>query len=141
MAIRIKAKSFGPIQVRLGLDGIVLYGGEDGDPSPVPPHDTPVDLLLASLGACIAKSIEMAAAQDRQHLAPFRVEVAARKATDLPNRIGMVDIRIIGRLTEDDGLSARLVRKAKSICTVSNTLNCTINIDAGGSDRDSRGGH
>jgi uncharacterized OsmC-like protein len=132
MGIRIKPKSFGPISVRFGSEGNLLYEGPDGEIGAVPPHATPVDLLLASLGACIAKSLEIVAGQHRQPLAPFSVQVAGQKATDLPNRLGSVDIRIVGRLTDDADLSSELVRQAKSICTVSNTLNCTLTLDHDG---------
>ncbi|MDV7143869.1 OsmC family protein [Tropicimonas sp. TH_r6] len=129
MGIRIKPRSFGPISVRSNGDGVLLYAGQDEDFAAVPPHGTPVDLLLASLGACIAKSLEIVAEQRNQRLSPFSVEVAGKKATDLPNRLGSVDIRVVGRLTDDADISTELLRHAKSICTISNTLNCTISLD------------
>ncbi len=129
MAIRIKPKSFGPISVRSDGGGALLYAAQQGAFSAAPPHGTPVDLLLASLGACIAKSLEIVAAQEKQPLSPFSVEVAGQKATDLPNRLGSVDIRVYGQLTEDAEQAVELLRQAKSICTISNTLNCAISLD------------
>ena len=129
MGITIKPKSFGPISVRFNGDGTLLYSGEQEKFADVPPSGTPVDLLLASLGACIAKSLEIAAGQRKLPLSPFTVEVAGNKATNLPNRLGVVEIRVVGQLAEDLDLSIALLRQAKSICTISNTLNCTINLD------------
>ncbi|NDR58786.1 OsmC family protein [Aliiruegeria sabulilitoris] len=129
MGIRIKPKSFGPIYVRSNGDGALLYADRPEDFNAVPPHATPVDLLLASVGACIAKSLEIVAEQRGQTLFPFSVEVTGKKATDLPNRLGSADIRVVGKLTDDAELSVELLRQAKSICTISNTLNCPISLD------------
>ncbi|SDL44899.1 OsmC family protein [Aliiruegeria lutimaris] len=129
MGIRIKPKSFGPIYVRSNGDGALLYAGQHEVFDAVPPYAIPVDLLLASVGACIAKSLEIVSAQRGQTLSPFSVEVTGKKATDLPNRLGSVDIRVVGKLTDDADLSVELLRQAKSICTISNTLNCAISLD------------
>lgn len=129
MGIRIKPKAFGPVSVRFGSDGELLYDWQGGDLAGPASHVTPVDLLLSSVGACIAKSLAIVAEQRRLALGPFSVEVAGKKATDLPPRLASVDIRVVGRLTDDADVAADLVRQAKSICTVSNTLNCKISVD------------
>ncbi|SNS98576.1 OsmC family protein [Tropicimonas sediminicola] len=127
MGIRIKAKTFGPISVRFDMDGALTYAGQGGEFSAAPPQGTPVELLLASVGACIAKSLEIVA--EERPLPPFSVEVTGTKATDLPNRVGSIGIRVVGKLSDDADRSAELLRRAKSICTVSNTLNCEITLD------------
>ena len=56
------------------------------------------------------------------------VKVTGIKAPDLPGRVETMHITIIGTLAEDASLAARMVRQAKSVCTVSNTLNCEVTI-------------
>ena len=75
MAIRIKPKSFGPVQVRFEGGNALLYSSNGKDFQTASPGGTPVDLLLLSLGACIAKSLEIVADQRRTELSPFTVEV------------------------------------------------------------------
>lgn len=129
MAIKLKPKSFGPVRIRFD-GGDPLHYARNGDVfSAAPPTGTPVDFLLLSLGACIAKSLELVAKQRQIPLSPFTIEVTAQKATDLPNRLGSATIRVVGRLSDDAEEAAELLRQAKSICTVSNTLNCTITVD------------
>ena len=128
MAIRIKPKSFGPFHVRFSEKEALLYAHNGEDFSATPTHGTPVDLLLFSVGACIAKSLQIAAEKSQSKLSPFTVEVIGEKATDLPNRLGSIGIRVLGPLTNDEDQSANLLREAKSICTVSNTLNCKITV-------------
>ena len=129
MAIRMKPKSFGPVRVRFEGGGALLFSRNSEDFDTALPIGTPVDILLLSLGACIAKSLEIVAVQGKTHLSPFTVEVTGQKATDLPNRVSSVRIRVLGRLTEDADQSAELLRQAKSICTVSNSLNCAIALE------------
>ncbi|WP_068115839.1 OsmC family protein [Tropicimonas marinistellae] len=129
MVVRIKPKSFGPVRVRSEGGDTLLYARNGEAFDTAPPQGTPVELLLLSLGACIAKSLKIVADQPQTHLSPFTVEVTGQKATDLPNRLGSVDIRVLGRLTDDAEKSAELLRKAKSICTVSNSMNCTIALE------------
>ncbi|RYH11355.1 OsmC family protein [Tropicimonas sp. IMCC6043] len=129
MAMRIKPKVFGPITVLYGGDGELRYRGPGEDHGAASPGGTPVDILLASVGACIAKSLKIAADQRVKPLEPFAVDVTGTKATDLPNRLGTIGIRVIGRLTDEAGLASEVIRHAKSICTVSNTLNCTFELE------------
>ncbi|AVO37496.1 OsmC family protein [Pukyongiella litopenaei] len=129
MAIRIKAKSFGPVRVRSDGGDTLLFGLNGDALGATPPQGTPVDLLLLSLGACIAKSLDIAAGQAQVQLTPFTVEVTGQKATDLPSRLGSVGIRVLGQLTDDAGQAEDLLRKAKSICTISNSLTCTVALE------------
>ncbi len=129
MPIRIKQKKFGPVFLRYGDDGAISYGmTADSVDNPHPPVATPVDTLLASLGACIIKSVEWAANQKKANLNPYSVTVSGLKAGDLPNRIERLDIRVSTSLTEDPDLASEIVKQAKSICTVSNSLNCEVTL-------------
>lgn len=130
-ALRIKQKKFGPVYVRYEGNETLLYGTNMmAVDKASPPTKTPVDIMLASLGACIVKSIEWVAAQKKTPLNPFCVEVTGVKAGDLPNRVETLTIRVDNRAVNDPELAETIVAQAKSICTVSNSLNCTVLLSA-----------
>ncbi|MFC7064352.1 OsmC family protein [Brucella rhizosphaerae] len=84
----------------------------------------PLDLLYASVAACMALSARIAATrlELREKLTDVRVEVKGDKAHEGPSRIERFDItfHFDGDLTEDE--KHRLAEMAEEICTVSNTL-------------------
>lgn len=129
MTTKLKPKSFGPIFAL--FDGSDTTGFAVGDPSQVSPHpptQTPVDMLLASLAHCLVKSVEWAADQHNVVLPPFMVKVEGTKARDLPNRVAKMHVIIIGDLVDDGAVQRKIIKQAKAICTVSNTLNCAIKV-------------
>lgn len=86
----------------------------------------PLDLLYASLSACLAISARMAAGQMGvlDQLTEVTVGVTGEKAEDGPSRVARfdIDIRIVG--TFDEATRNEIARLAEtSICTVSNTIN------------------
>ena len=129
MAITVKPKSFGPVYVSYDSSGQLTYAYKDmADSSPHPPAQTPVDTLIASLGACIVKSVEMCANQNNVSLNPFTVKVVGTKSTTLPGRVATMDATVIGRVVDDAELAEKILKKAKSICTVSNSLNSEVTL-------------
>ena len=129
MSVKLKPKLFGPIFAM--FDGNEITGYAFGHPSQATTHlpiKTPVDTLLASLAYCIVVSIEWAASQNEATLQPFMVKVTGIKAPDLPGRIERMHVSIISAVVEDTLLAEKIVEQAKSICTVSNTLNCEVTI-------------
>lgn len=129
MAILLKPKLFGPIFAM--FDGTEITGYAFGDPAQPTPHlpiKTPVDALLASLACCIVLSIEWAASQNKATLQPFMVKVTGLKAPNLPSRVEKMHVSIISKVVEDVFLTEKIIEQAKSICTVSNTLNCEVTI-------------
>lgn len=129
MVLKVKPKSFGPIFVLFdGSETLQFSDGDPGEANPNPPVKSPVDTMIASLGSCIVKSIEWAADQRKVALLPFAVKLVGYKAPELPGRIEKVEITIFGTLVEDEALTPRIVKQAKSICTVSNTLNCEVSL-------------
>lgn len=128
-SIRIKQKKFGPVFLDYDDKGRIFYSMDaSGDKSPHPPVDTPVDTLLASLGACIIKSMEWAASNEKTALNAFSVRVAGVKAGTLPNRIETLEIQVSNSFAEEQALAETIAKKAKSICTVSNSLNCEVTL-------------
>lgn len=129
MNIKIKPKSFGPVFVSIDEVRTVRYRlTADSVSQAAPPAATPAECLLFSLGSCVAISLQMAAEQEKMVLQPFQVEISSRKAEDLPSRFGNFEVIVPREITDDAKLSEKLLKKAKSICTVSNTLNADITL-------------
>jgi uncharacterized OsmC-like protein len=126
MAIKLKPKTVGPILVKSsGSD--VLYSFDDPESlTPAPPAQFPSHTLMASLGACYLVSMKRVAEQKAIQLPSFTIEITSISSTDLPIRIAQMKVVISGLQLEDQALSDEIVKKAKSMCTVGNTLNCEI---------------
>ncbi|AZO24652.1 MULTISPECIES: OsmC family protein [unclassified Mesorhizobium] len=88
------------------------------------PGFNPLDLLYASLAACMVLSARIAANRlgvaDR--LGEVRADVSGEKAKDEPSRVVTftIQLEISGDL--DAATKQRIVEDAETICTVSNTL-------------------
>ena len=129
MTVRMKPKTFGPVFAFYDRSETVCYAADlVSEQSPHPPAGSPVDMLLVSLAYCIVKSVEWAAKDHKASLHPFAVKVTGTKALDLPGRVEQMDLTIIGDLVDDSVVAEKVVKRAKSICTVSNTLNCAVTV-------------
>lgn len=129
MVLKVKPKTFGPIFVSYTEGGDVRYAeGDTTVTSPHPPAGSPVDTMIASLGSCIVKSVEWAAGQRQVSLNPFMVKVVGTKSTELPGRIASIELTIIGDIVDDIALIPRILKQAKAICTVSNSLNSDVTL-------------
>ncbi len=129
MSTPAKPRTFGPVfAFSDGADTTRYAYDETSTPTQCPPDGTPVDTMLASLANCIVKSLIWAAKDQGVPLGAFSVRVTGIKATDLPSRLGSVEIVIKADLGADSALAQRCVKVAKSVCTVSNTLNCPITL-------------
>ena len=88
------------------------------------PGFNPLDLLYASLAACMVLSARIAASRlgvaDR--LGEVKAEVAGEKAKDEPSRLETFTIRLEIAGDLDAATKQRIVEDAENICTVSNTL-------------------
>ncbi|MDX8517375.1 OsmC family protein [Mesorhizobium dulcispinae] len=88
------------------------------------PGFNPLDLLYASLAACMVLSARIAATRlgvaDR--LGEVRADVAGEKAKDEPSRVETFSIRLEIAGDLDAATKQRIVEDAETICTVSNTL-------------------
>lgn len=129
MIVRMKPKAFGPVVAFYDGTETVSYAADlASERSPHPPAGSPVDMLLVSLAYCIVKSVELAAKTHKASLHPFAVKVTGTKALDLPGRVEQMNLTIIGDVVDDDATAEKIVKLAKSICTVSNTLNCAVTV-------------
>ena len=133
MAIRMKPTSYGPVFVRAVADGSLRYGSEAGKiDHPHPLSGSPAEILLSAIGACMVLSIGIVAARDATALNPFHVEVGATKSEQPPSHFGRYQVRVVGALVADPEVAEALAKRAKSICTISNSLNgeIVLSIDA-----------
>ena len=133
MKVKIKPKTYGPVYVRADKDGKLLYGREAASINDIMPSDpTPADILLASIGGCMVLSVQIVASRKKLELKPFIVSVKADKAEDMPSRFGSYDIRVTSGFADDPQLEMQIVKQAKAMCTVSNSLNGEINLGLDG---------
>ncbi|TPN76034.1 OsmC family protein [Mesorhizobium sp. CU2] len=88
------------------------------------PGFSPLDLLYASLAACMVLSARIAASRlgvaDR--LGEVKADVTGEKAKDEPSRIAAFAVRLDIAGDLDAATKARILADAEDICTVSNTL-------------------
>ncbi|PBB90810.1 MULTISPECIES: OsmC family protein [unclassified Mesorhizobium] len=88
------------------------------------PGFNPLDLLYASLAACMVLSARIAATRlgvaDR--LGEVKADVGGEKAKDEPARVETFTIRLQIAGDLDAATKQRIVEDAETICTVSNTL-------------------
>lgn len=95
------------------------------------PGFNPVDLLYASLSACLALSTRIAASELRlfERFESVRVSVTGEKSEDEFSRIATISVRleISGDLTSTE--KADIAERAERICTISNTLHDSPRIE------------
>ncbi|SFO67813.1 Uncharacterized OsmC-related protein [Mesorhizobium sp. NFR06] len=88
------------------------------------PGFSPLDLLHASLAACMVLSARIAATRlgvaDR--LGEVRADVGGEKAKDEPSRVETFTVRLEITGDLDAATKQRILADAEDICTVSNTL-------------------
>jgi uncharacterized OsmC-like protein len=127
--MKLKPKSFGPIYVFYdGGDQISFAFGDPAQKTEYPPNNSPVDTMIASLGSCIVKSMVWSAGQHKAELRKFHVVVTAIKAADLPARVGKISLTLVGAFVDDEALAPTIIKQAKSVCTVSNSMTCDVEI-------------
>jgi uncharacterized OsmC-like protein len=136
--VRIKARPIGAVAElqRYGHPMVTSRtGGEIGLVTGASePGFNPLDLMFASLSACLVLSARIAASRlgvlDRFESAS--ADVTGEKAPDEPSRLARFDahIRISGELTAAE--REQIVAMAEEICTVSNTLRTPAIISVSG---------
>lgn len=131
MQVRVKPKSYGPLQVQSPLPDTLAITTEaghaiSGSLSPQPGGMSPSDLLLASLASCITISMRMAAQPLGLELGEVNASATATKATDLPNRFGRLEVQVQTSLPVPADRIGELLTRTKALCTVSNTLGAEV---------------
>lgn len=129
MKVKFKSKTIGPVFV-IKKNQEIRYALLDvSKPTRFPPSEKPSQTLLASVGACFVKSIDNVAQKQELELEEFVIQVKGFSSIDMPIRIAKISVLISGGLFDKLGEKKLLLIEAKAICTVSNTLNCEIELD------------
>lgn len=129
MAPTFRPKRFAPVFVFYdGNGGTGFATSPDGETQSHPPNDKPVLTLLAAVAQCLLESLRIVAKQDDTRLPAFHVSAGGEKAMDMPGRLQSITCVVCGDLADDPAEAERMVAAAKAICTVSNTLNCRIEV-------------
>src|SRR4051794_37288816 len=91
---------------------------------PSEPGFNPLDLLYASLSACLVLSARIAASEQGllDRVERFEARVTGTKAAELPSRVAAFHIEMLVDGDLKDTEKDALVAAAETICTVSNTL-------------------
>lgn len=88
---------------------------------------TPVDLLIGSVAGCFVKSCAMIMEAQGERVGDMRALVRGVKSTDKPQRVASLEIQYeLFGVTPDR--AKRIAAQAKKICTVTNSLNCEIQV-------------
>lgn len=84
----------------------------------------PLDLLLASLAACMSMSARIVARQLglTDEFEGLQVGVTGEKAADEPPRFASITVTLTFEGTLDPHEQSRIAHRAEEICTVSNSL-------------------
>jgi uncharacterized OsmC-like protein len=126
--LKIRTRAVGAKAVLKGKELPVVTSETGGEINIVTsvsqPGFNPLDLLYASLSACIVLSARIAASRlgVGDKLEEVRVHVTGEKAHDEPSRVARFDINIEIDGDLDQATRFQIVELAEEICTVSNTL-------------------
>jgi uncharacterized OsmC-like protein len=83
---------------------------------------SPVEYQLIAVAGCFALSLEAARKAREWPESVFDVTVSGSKAPELPNRLDRIAIDVSIRGPLDAAAQASLLKDAKRLCTVTNTL-------------------
>ncbi|MBD8689294.1 OsmC family protein [Rhizobium sp. CFBP 13717] len=88
------------------------------------PGFNPLDLLYASLAACMVLSARIAASEMGvlNRFEGVQAQVTGEKLEEEPSRITSFDVRLIISGDFDEDTKIAIAHRAEEICTVSNTL-------------------
>lgn len=95
------------------------------------PGFNPLDLLYASLAACMAMSARIAASRRGVlgQIRDIRAEVSGEKADEEPSRVARLAVVLTIDGDIDAATKAAIVHEAEEICTISNTLGSSPVLD------------
>ena len=84
----------------------------------------PLDLMSASLSACIVLSVQIAARREGwlDQIEQVSAKVIPEKAHDEPSRVERFVTTVTIEVLLDEAKKAHLIEAAETICTVSNTI-------------------
>jgi len=99
-----------------------LYFFREGLAPDSPVDISPVEYLLIAAAACFALSVRSVVAARGLAKTSFEVIVTGEKARDLPSRLGQISLVVLFNDTVDEIHAGGIAAEAKKLCTVTNTL-------------------
>ncbi len=132
MAIKVKPSSYGPAIAQLDENGVIQFGLKGSELSATPALESPAVTLLYSIASCMVLSLQMVAKRKKIEIQPFRFEVTAHKGGELPAHFAHYDIVLSRSVHDDQEVAKKLLKDAKSICTISNSMAGTFELSLEG---------
>ncbi|WP_116475251.1 OsmC family protein [Zobellella maritima] len=128
MGIKVKPSSYGPATAHLDENGVIRFCLNDSELTATPSLDSPAVTLLYSIASCMVLSLQMVSKRKKIEIQPFSFEVTAHKGSELPARFAHYDIVLSRNVHEDQEVAKKLLKDAKSICTISNSVSGTFKL-------------
>lgn len=128
MAVKVKPVTYGPVRVSVDDQGNMVFAKGDSEFTSTPPLDKPAITLLYSIGSCMVLSLQAVASGKKVEIEPFYFELSLHKGAELPAHFAEYDIALSSSVHPDRATAEKLLKNAKSICTVSNSLSGTFNL-------------
>ncbi len=134
MGIKVKPSSYGPAIAQLDESGVIQFGISGSDATATPSLESPAVTLLYSIASCMVLSLQMVAKRKKIDIQPFSVEVTAHKGEELPAHFAHYEIVLSRSVHDDQDVAKKLLKDAKSICTISNSMSGTFELSLEGED-------
>ncbi|MGR5284135.1 OsmC family protein [Vibrio maritimus] len=128
MTLRVKPSSEGPILVSFDEHGGLRYGRVLSELSFAPVLDNPAETLLYSIGSCMAISLQKLALRRKIEIQSFHIQITGHKGEFLPAHFTHYDIQLSKGIHSDRELAEKLLKDAKKICTISNSVSGTFEL-------------
>ncbi|MEZ9233056.1 OsmC family protein [Vibrio amylolyticus] len=128
MGIRVKPEQYGPVIAELRDNNVIYFGLKGTELTTSPPFDRPANMLLYSVASCLILSLQAVAKRKKIAIDPFYIEISAHKGAKLPIQIVQYDVVLSSSIHTEREISASLLKSAKAICTVSNSLSGQFNL-------------
>lgn len=112
----------------VGGGGELLFTGPKTSPAIMSAETSPIDVLLAALGHCLALSAKITLEARKLGIDLITVKLRAEKASAKPNRLEKIRAELIIE-TQNHLDPDRIEKDVKRLCTVSNSLSCEIALE------------
>jgi uncharacterized OsmC-like protein len=128
MTLRVKPSSEGPILVSFDEHRGLRYGRVVSELSVSPVLDNPAETFLYSIGSCMAISLQKLALRRQIEIQSFHLQVTGHKGEFLPAHFTHYDIQLSKGIHSDRELAEKLLKDAKKICTISNSVSGSVEL-------------
>ncbi len=128
MTIKVKPASYGPVFAKIDNEGALVFASVDSEFTATPSLESPAMTLLYSIASCMVLSLQMVAKRKKIDIQPFQFEVTGHKGTELPAHFTRYEIALSRDIHPDLEVAQKLLKDAKSICTISNSMSGTFEL-------------